>query len=42
MKAAAEAGLAPHVWYTNIEDRIFTNNAEETVYLQEYFGEPPD
>ena len=22
MKAAAEAGLAPHVWYTNIEDRI--------------------
>jgi aminoglycoside phosphotransferase (APT) family kinase protein len=22
MKAAAEAGLAPHVWYTSIEDRI--------------------
>src|SRR5436190_19181129 len=21
MKAAAEAGLAPHVWYTSIEDR---------------------
>jgi hypothetical protein len=23
MKAAAEAGLAPHVWYSSIEDRIF-------------------
>jgi aminoglycoside phosphotransferase len=22
MKAAAEAGLAPHVWYTNVEDKI--------------------
>jgi aminoglycoside phosphotransferase (APT) family kinase protein len=22
MKAAAEAGLAPHVWYTSVEDRI--------------------
>jgi len=22
MRAAAEAGLAPHVWYTNVEDRI--------------------
>ena len=22
MKSAAEAGLAPHVWYANIEDRI--------------------
>ena len=24
MKAAAEAGLAPHVWYASIEDRIST------------------
>src|SRR4051794_31920691 len=23
MKAAAEAGLAPHVWYANVEDRTF-------------------
>jgi len=22
MKAAAEAGLAPHVWYTNVDDRL--------------------
>jgi hypothetical protein len=23
MRAASEAGLAPHVWYTSVEDRIF-------------------
>jgi thiamine kinase-like enzyme len=30
MKAAAEAGLAPHVWYTSIEDRISITDFVET------------
>jgi len=33
MKAAAEAGLAPHVWYTSIEDRIaITDFVEEATF----------
>ena len=31
MKAAAEAGLAPHVWYTSIEDRISITDFVEAV-----------
>jgi aminoglycoside phosphotransferase (APT) family kinase protein len=31
MKAAAEAGLAPHVWYTSIEDRISITDFVEPV-----------
>jgi thiamine kinase-like enzyme len=31
MKAAAEADLAPHVWYTSIEDRISITDFVETV-----------
>ncbi len=30
MKAAAEAGLAPHVWYTSIDDRISITDFVET------------
>jgi len=33
MKAAAEAGLAPHVWYTNPEDRICITDFVETAPL---------
>jgi hypothetical protein len=33
MKAGAEAGLAPHVWYSSIEDRIFiTDFVRETPF----------
>ena len=33
MKAAAEAGLAPHVWYTSVEDRVaITDFVEETPF----------
>ena len=31
MRAAAEAGLAPHVWYTSIEDRISITGFVEAV-----------
>jgi aminoglycoside phosphotransferase (APT) family kinase protein len=31
MRAAAEAGLAPHVWYTSIEDRILITDFVEAV-----------
>ena len=31
MKAAAEAGLAPRVWYTSIQDRISITDYVETV-----------
>ena len=31
MRAAAEAGLAPHVWYTSVEDRISITDFVETV-----------
>ena len=31
MKAAAKAGLAPHVWYTSIEDRISITDFVEAV-----------
>ena len=31
MKAAAEAGLAPHVWYTSIPDRISITDFVEAV-----------
>ena len=31
MKAAAEAGLAPHVWYTSLEDRISITDFVESV-----------
>src|SRR5205814_5644811 len=31
MKAAAEAGLAPHVWYTSIEDRTSIEDFVEAV-----------
>ncbi len=31
MRAAAEAGLAPHVWYTSIEDRISITDFVEAV-----------
>ena len=31
MKATAEAGLAPHVWYTSIEDRISITDFVEAV-----------
>jgi aminoglycoside phosphotransferase (APT) family kinase protein len=31
MKAAAQAGLAPHVWYTSIEDRISITDFVEAV-----------
>jgi aminoglycoside phosphotransferase (APT) family kinase protein len=31
MKAAAEAGLAPHVWYTSLEDRISITDFVEAV-----------
>ena len=34
MKAAAEAGLAPHVWYTSIEDRISITDFVEAVPFQ--------
>jgi thiamine kinase-like enzyme len=30
MKSAAEAGLAPHVWYTSVEDRISITDFVET------------
>jgi thiamine kinase-like enzyme len=30
LRAAAEAGLAPHVWYTSIEDRILITDFVET------------
>jgi len=30
MNAAAEAGLAPHVWYTNIDDRVSITDFVET------------
>ena len=30
MTAAAEAGLAPHVWYTNVEDRLAITDFVET------------
>jgi thiamine kinase-like enzyme len=30
MRAAADAGLAPHVWYTSIEDRILITDFVET------------
>jgi aminoglycoside phosphotransferase (APT) family kinase protein len=33
MKAAAEASLAPHVWYTSIEDRISITDLVEPVPL---------
>jgi hypothetical protein len=33
MKAAAEAGLAPRVWYTNIEDRVAITDFVEAVPL---------
>ena len=33
MRAAAEAGLAPHVWYTNTEDRISIEDFVDTVPL---------
>jgi thiamine kinase-like enzyme len=33
MKAAAEAGLAPHVWYTSVEDRVFITDFVEEVPL---------
>lgn len=33
MRAAAEAGLAPHVWYTSLEDRICITNFIEAVPL---------
>jgi len=42
MRKAAEAGIAPRVWYTSSEDRIsivVTNDAEGEAYLQTYFGE---
>jgi aminoglycoside phosphotransferase (APT) family kinase protein len=33
MKAAAEAGLAPHVWYTSLEDQLaITDFVEETPF----------
>ncbi len=31
MKAAAEAGLAPHVWYTSVEDRLSITDFVEAV-----------
>ena len=33
MRAAADAGLAPHVWYANIEDRISITDFVEAVPL---------
>jgi hypothetical protein len=33
MRAAAEAGLAPHVWYTSIEDQILITDFVESVPL---------
>ncbi len=33
MRAAAEAGLAPHVWYTSVEDRISITDFVEAVPL---------
>lgn len=33
MKAAAEAGVAPRVWYTNIEDKISITDFVETIPL---------
>ena len=33
MKAAAEAGLAPHVWYTSVEDRLSITDFVEAVPL---------
>ena len=33
MRAAAEAGLAPHVWYTSIEDQISITDFVESVPL---------
>ncbi len=33
MKTAAEAGLAPHVWYTSIEDRVSITDFVDTVPL---------
>src|SRR5690349_4346562 len=33
MKAAADAGLAPHVWYTNIPDRLCITDFVETAPL---------
>ena len=34
MKTAADAGLAPHVWYTSITDRISITDFVETKVLQ--------
>lgn len=34
MRAAAEAGVAPHVWYTNIDDRICITDFVTAVPLQ--------
>jgi thiamine kinase-like enzyme len=31
MKTAAEAGLAPHVWYTNAEDRVLITDFVEAI-----------
>ena len=33
MKAAAEAGLAPHVWYTSVEDRISITDFVEVAHF---------
>lgn len=33
MKAAAEEGLAPHVWYTSVEDKLFISDFVEAVPL---------
>ncbi len=33
MRAAAEAGLAPRVWYTNVEDRVSITDFVDTVPL---------
>ena len=35
MKSAAEAGLAPRVWYTNVEDRVAITDFVETAPLPE-------
>src|SRR3954466_5896085 len=31
MRAAAEAGLSPHVWYTSVEDRLSITDFVEAV-----------